>query len=208
MVKPKKYSPPCASGNALNPHLIRVNIPYPAHANAAESSHCPVFLRERNPQAFTQPARGRRHRASLYLHRPPWRRHSTHSSLSSHVFPNGFSEPARRPQRRATTYLHRLPWRRHSTHSSLSSHIFPNGFLEPATRTPQNNRVSQPQAGDPLRPPQPVPRLPVWDNHVRGSSLSRRHFAASAPRKIIMLNELEFAYTPVRDKVRDLREYL
>jgi hypothetical protein len=26
--------------------------------------------------------------------------------------------------------------------------------------------------------------------------------------KIIMLNELEFAYTPVRDKVRDLREYL
>jgi hypothetical protein len=25
---------------------------------------------------------------------------------------------------------------------------------------------------------------------------------------IIMLNELEFAYTPVRDKVRDLREYL
>ena len=26
--------------------------------------------------------------------------------------------------------------------------------------------------------------------------------------KIIMLNELEFSYTPVRDKVRDLREYL
>ena len=29
-----------------------------------------------------------------------------------------------------------------------------------------------------------------------------------APPNIIMLNELEFAYTPVRDKVRDLREYL
>ncbi len=26
--------------------------------------------------------------------------------------------------------------------------------------------------------------------------------------KTIMLNELEFSYTPVRDKVRDLREYL
>jgi hypothetical protein len=28
------------------------------------------------------------------------------------------------------------------------------------------------------------------------------------PKKKHMLNELEFAYTPVRDKVRDLREYL
>lgn len=28
----------------------------------------------------------------------------------------------------------------------------------------------------------------------------------SGPR--IVLNDLEFAYTPVRDKIRDLREYL
>jgi hypothetical protein len=47
----------------------------------------------------------------------------------------------------------------------------------------------------------------VWDNHLKGSSLPRPKFAASHPN-IIMLNELEFAYTPVRDKVRDLREYL
>jgi hypothetical protein len=47
----------------------------------------------------------------------------------------------------------------------------------------------------------------MWDNPHKGSSLPRPKLAAS-PTKIIMLNELEFAYTPVRDKVRDLREYL
>jgi hypothetical protein len=47
----------------------------------------------------------------------------------------------------------------------------------------------------------------VWDNPHKGTPLPRPVFAASLPN-IIMLNELEFAYTPVRDKVRDLREYL
>jgi hypothetical protein len=31
---------------------------------------------------------------------------------------------------------------------------------------------------------------------------------ACGATEIIMLNELEFSYTPVREKVRDLREYL
>jgi hypothetical protein len=48
---------------------------------------------------------------------------------------------------------------------------------------------------------------PIWDNHLKGSTLPRPQFAGS-PTKTHMLNELEFAYTPVRDKVRDLREYL
>jgi hypothetical protein len=47
----------------------------------------------------------------------------------------------------------------------------------------------------------------MWDNRHKGSSLPRRKHALSPPN-IIMLNELEFAYAPVRDKVRDLREYL
>jgi hypothetical protein len=47
----------------------------------------------------------------------------------------------------------------------------------------------------------------MWDNPYKGTSLPRPPFAAS-PAKNHMLNELEFAYTPVRDKVRDLREYL
>jgi hypothetical protein len=47
----------------------------------------------------------------------------------------------------------------------------------------------------------------MWDNHPGDR---RRHGVGwpAAPVKIIMLNELEFSYTPVRDKVRDLREYL
>jgi hypothetical protein len=48
----------------------------------------------------------------------------------------------------------------------------------------------------------------MWDNHLKGPPLSRPAFATSLPHENPMLNELEFAYTPVRDKVRDLREYL
>jgi len=44
--------------------------------------------------------------------------------------------------------------------------------------------------------------IPIRDHRCHGL------LSPPAPRKLIMLNELEFAYTPVRDKVRDLREYL
>jgi hypothetical protein len=51
----------------------------------------------------------------------------------------------------------------------------------------------------------------VWDNkHWRAA-----FFLLQAPPSFekksgpfIVLNDLEFAYAPVRDKVRDLREYL
>jgi hypothetical protein len=105
------------------------------------------------------------------------------SSLPPGKEPQAFTQPARGRQHRASLYLHRPPWRRHSTHSSLSSHIFPNGFLEPATRTPQNNRVSQPQPGDPLHPPQPLPRLPVWDNHLKGIIAVTASFRHQRPTK-------------------------
>jgi hypothetical protein len=57
-----------------------------------------------------------------------------------------------------------------------------------------------------VTPGKRCPRPPMWDNHLRDHRAKvcihqRRH-------GIIMLNELEFSYTPVRDKVRDLREYL
>ncbi len=32
--------------------------------------------------------------------------------------------------------------------------------------------------------------------------------AAKSSKLVLMLNDLEFAYSPVREKVRDLREYL
>jgi len=43
--------------------------------------------------------------------------------------------------------------------------------------------------------------IPIRDHRCPGAN------TPPAP-KHHMLNELEFAYTPVRDKVRDLREYL
>ena len=78
----QKYSRPCASGNALNLHLISVTLPSTAHSSAAACSHCRVFPRERNSQASTQRVRR------------PSHRYSSHSSLSSHIFPNGFFDPA------------------------------------------------------------------------------------------------------------------
>ena len=45
-------------------------------------------------------------------------------------------------------------------------------------------------------------RPTMWDNPLRD------RYGHGAPPDNHMLNELEFAYTPVRDKVRDLREYL
>jgi hypothetical protein len=56
----------------------------------------------------------------------------------------------------------------------------------------------------------------MWDNHNAGA-LFCWTFEFPAPHGIThvssqvvasMLQDLEFAYTPVREKVRDLREYL
>ena len=53
----------------------------------------------------------------------------------------------------------------------------------------------------------------MWDNHsgiiAAAIGCPRRTTAKfSIAGKRPMLNELEFAYAPVREKVRDLREYL
>ena len=51
----------------------------------------------------------------------------------------------------------------------------------------------------------------MWDNHSWRSAV----FCFQTPPSLtksqvpsIVLNDLEFAYSPVRDQVRDLREYL
>ena len=58
-------------------------------------------------------------------------------------------------------------------------------------------------------------RLSLWDNQHWCSCRRRtrnadaaRNGRTSGKRLSLMSNELEFAYAPVRDKVRDLREYL
>jgi hypothetical protein len=174
LAKPRKYCPPCASGNAANLHLMHVTILiYDLPKAAAQESS-------------DRSARVQGRRAQLSTGKP--RRLQYLTALIAHYFP----QP---------------PSHRYSAHSALSAHVFPNDFLEPATSTPQSDRRLRPQPADPPHPAPPSRRPLVWDNHLKGSSLPRRHIAASATKNH-MLNELEFAYTPVRDKVRDLREYL
>ena len=161
--------------------------------------------RTAKPKKYSPPATRNARNLDLYAVTIP---NPTHASADTRVcprerHPHAPTSPALRPEHRPRHYLPPPPSHRFS---ALSAHVLCKTF-ESAANTPPNNRHRPWPPGHPRHPAPPSLHRPIWDNPHKGSSLPRPKLAACAPNNI-MLNELEFAYTPVRDKVRDLREYL